>query len=274
MPLGPFESEVLRLLASNRNPDSYVGGATVLHQAPDSPRASADIDVFHDTAPAVHDAAARDTETLQATGYEVRIVSRQESFCRGIVSKGPLVTKLEWVQDSAFRFFPVEPDVQLGWRLNFWDVATNKVLAFCGREKLRDWLDVIYLHERHLCLAALVWAAAAKDPGLTPEFLLDAAKRFVRFPVEPRHWEAVGVVPPPDLVKFKQRFLAIVDEAATLVGKLSAVEMGCLYLDRTGKPVCPDPAAPDFPKLTRHFGSVKGAWPRIVENLAQTTGEV
>ena len=48
MPLGPFESEVLRLLACNRNPDSYVGGATVLHQMPDSPRASADIDVFHD----------------------------------------------------------------------------------------------------------------------------------------------------------------------------------------------------------------------------------
>jgi hypothetical protein len=153
MPIGPFESEVLRLLASNRNPDSYVGGATVLHQAPDSPRASADIDVFHDTTPAVHDAAARDTETLQTAGCEVRIVSRQESFCRGIVSKGPLVTKLEWVQDSAFRFFPVEPDVQ----------------------------------------------------------------------------------------------------------------MGCFYLDRAGKPVCPDPAAPDFPKLTRHYGSVKGAWPRIVE---------
>jgi hypothetical protein len=41
--------------------------------------------------------------------------------------------------------------------------------------------------------------------------------------------------------------------------------VGCLYLDHTGKPICPDPAAPDFPKLTRHFGSVKGAWPRIVE---------
>jgi hypothetical protein len=238
----------------------------VLHQAPDSPRASADIDVFHDTAPAVHDAVTRDTGTLLAAGYEVRILNRQKSFCRGIVSKGPLVTKLEWVQDSAFRFFPVEPDVQLGWRLNFWDVATNKVLAFCSREKLRDWLDVIYLHQRHLCLGALVWAAAAKDPGLTPEFLLDAARRFVRFPVEPRQWEAVGVALPPDLVQFKQQFLAVVDEAAARVEQLPPVEMGCLYLDRTGKPVCPDPAAPDFPKLTRHFGSVKGAWPRIVEN--------
>ncbi|GDY21529.1 hypothetical protein LBMAG56_28760 [Verrucomicrobiota bacterium] len=266
MPLGPFESEVLRLLAGNRNPDSYVGGATVLHQAPDSPRASADIDVFHDTAPAVHDAATRDTATLQAAGYDVRIVSRQECFCRAIVTQGPATTKLEWVQDSAFRFFPVESDPQLGWRLHFWDVATNKILAFCGREKLRDWLDVIYLHERHLCLGALVWAAAAKDPGLTPEFLLDAAKRFVRFPFDLREWSAVGVAPPPDLGHFKRRFLTLVDEAAALVAKLPPLEMGCLYLDASGKPVCPDPSSPEFPKLTRHFGSVKGAWPRIVEN--------
>ena len=30
MPLGPFERELLRLLAANRNPDSYVGRATIL----------------------------------------------------------------------------------------------------------------------------------------------------------------------------------------------------------------------------------------------------
>jgi hypothetical protein len=59
--------------------------------------------------------ATRDTETLLAAGDEVRIVTRQESFCRGIVSQGKLVTKLEWVQDSTFRFVPVEPDEQLGW---------------------------------------------------------------------------------------------------------------------------------------------------------------
>ena len=37
MPLGAFEQEVLRLLAVNRNPDSYVGGATVLNQNSVSP---------------------------------------------------------------------------------------------------------------------------------------------------------------------------------------------------------------------------------------------
>lgn len=107
---------------------------------------------------------------------------------------------------------------------------------------------------------------SAKAPRLTPEFLLDAAKRFVRFPVEPRQWEAVGVLPPPDLVRFKQRFLQMVEAASALVAALPPVEMGCLYLDRAGGPLCPDPASPEFPKLTRHFGSLKGAWPRIVEN--------
>jgi hypothetical protein len=43
-------------------------------------------------------------------------------------------------------------------------------------------------------------------------------------------------------------------------------DLGCLYLNAAGHPVCPDPAAPEFPKLIRHFASVKGAWPRVAEN--------
>ena len=46
MPLGDFERQVLRIIAANRNPESYVAGATVLHQSPDSPRASRDVDAF------------------------------------------------------------------------------------------------------------------------------------------------------------------------------------------------------------------------------------
>lgn len=48
MPLGAFEARLLRLLAANRSPESFVGGATVLHRAPDSPRTSQDVDLFHE----------------------------------------------------------------------------------------------------------------------------------------------------------------------------------------------------------------------------------
>jgi hypothetical protein len=126
MPLGTFEFEVLRLLAANRNPDSYVAGATVLNQHPDSRRTSKDVDVFHDTIECLAESANRDFATLKEAGFEViETGRRQDTFCRALVRRGGRQTKVEWVFDSAFRFFPVEPDPELGWRLNFWDVAVG-----------------------------------------------------------------------------------------------------------------------------------------------------
>lgn len=266
MPIGSFELELLRLLARQRGPDSYVGGATVLHRDPASPRASADVDIFHETTAAVNDACGRDVRALTDAGYKVEMVLTLPSFRRAVITRQELTTKLEWVQDSAFRFFPIEPDPEMGWRLNFWDAATNKVLALTDREKVRDWIDSAYLHDSHLHLGALAWAAAAKDPGLTPESLLQAALRFEHFAVTERRWQASHIGTAPSLEQFRQRFSTAVHAALRLVRSLPAADLGCLYLDASGRPVCPDPASPDFAKLTRHYGCLKGAWPRIVED--------
>src|SRR3954463_1052968 len=171
MPIGAFESEVLRVIAANRNPDSYVGGATVLHQAPGSARSSRDLDLFHDTTESLTKSAELDVAELRKGGFHVELAKPQESFQRAIVQRGAQGTKIEWVYDSAFRFFPVEPDAELGWRLNFWDAATNKLLALAGRNEVRDYLDVLWLDEHHLSLGALAWAACGKDAGLTPDFI-------------------------------------------------------------------------------------------------------
>ncbi len=261
MPLGEFEREVLRLLAVNRNPDSFVGGATVLHQSAESPRTSRDVDVFHDTTESLADAATRDAATLQAAGYSIQMERPAATFRRALVQRGGRETRIEWVQDSAFRFFPVEADPELGWRLNFWDVAANKVLALVGRQEFRDYVDALYLHKRHLHLGALAWAAAAKDPGFTPELIADWARRGNKF--RPEEVRGVPLREPFDLVANKEAWLAAWAEANALFEKLPPAEMGCFYLDAAGKPVCPDPATAEFPKLTRHYGSVKGAWPRI-----------
>ena len=60
MPLSAFQQSILRLLAQNRSPESYVAGATVLHQIPDSPRFSDDLDMFHDVEDSVARSAAFD----------------------------------------------------------------------------------------------------------------------------------------------------------------------------------------------------------------------
>jgi hypothetical protein len=184
-------------------------------------------------------------------------------FRRVSVARDSNRTKIEWVRDSSFRFFPVDADAMLGWRLNFWDAATNKVLALVGRQKIRDYLDCLFLHGHHLPLGCLAWAAAGKDPGFTQELILNWAARGNRF--DPDEVRQVRLTVPIDFVASKQRWLGAIREGLELVAKLPLEEMGCFYLDRAGKPVCPDPTSPEFPKLTRHFGSIKGALPRIVE---------
>jgi len=260
MPLADFEREVLRCLAANRNPDSFVGGVTVIHQSSASPRASRDVDLFHDSEEALARSVEVDVAALRLAGFEIIEHQREATFCRASVTKGERQTKVEWVRDSAFRFFPVEADLDLGWRLNFWDAATNKLLALFGRHAFRDYVDVLYLHEHHLPLGALAWAAAGKDPGLTPELIIDWAKRSTRY--TPEEMQQVQLSAPPDLRAMKPALLLAAEQAEALFLRLPMAEVGCLYLDAAGKPVCPDPATPDFLKLTRHFGSVKGAWPR------------
>jgi hypothetical protein len=263
MPLGEFEREVLRLLAANRSPDSFIAGASVLNQAAASPRSSLDIDIFHDAEESLAASVACDLTTLRNAGFLVEEGRQMPTFFRGHVSREAAETKLEWVVDSAFRFFPVEADVEMGWRLNFWDAATNKVLAFAGRHVFRDYVDALYLDREHLALGALAWAGAGKDPGLTPEFIIDWMRRTSRYTAQEI---ALARLPQaPDLRAMKQQLLEASLRADELFRKLPPSEMGCLYLDATGTVVCPDPDSAEFARLTRHFGSVKGAWPRIAE---------
>lgn len=260
MPHTPIQEKIFRLLRENRNPESHIPRASVLHRDPGSPRFSGDIDLFHDEVRLVAENAERDVATLRSAGIAVEWVTRNESFHRAWASTGEERLKLEWVFDSAFRFFPVEPDPLLGYRLHPADLATNKVLAAAGRRVIRDFLDVMHLHETYLPLGALVWAATGKDPGLSPLFILNELVRTSKYREE--DIQDVQLSRPVSLVELKQKLLGAVRAAEELVSRLPADDLGCLYLDATGKVVTPDPAAAEFATLTRHFGCMRGSWPR------------
>src|SRR2546428_2271667 len=106
MPLGDLERRILQTLAANRHPDSYIGGATVINRAPHSPRFSRDVDLFHDTAESVAQSAQADFLTLNSHGFQVHWLLNQPTFQRAEVAEGNQRLRLEWVFDSAFRFFP------------------------------------------------------------------------------------------------------------------------------------------------------------------------
>ena len=121
---------------------------------------------------------------------------------------------------------------------------------------------MLHLHETYLSLGALAWAATGKDPGLSPLFILNELVRTSRY--RPEDLAVVELARPVSVGELKQKLLAAVREAEDLLGRLPAVGVGCLDLAAAGRPVTPDPQAPDFAGLRRHFGSLRGSWPRVV----------
>lgn len=262
MPLSAFQQSILRLLAQNRSPESYVAGATVLHQFPDSPRFSDDLDMFHDVEDSVVRSAEFDVAVLGANGFAIEWLLRQPAYLRAIAAKEGQSLRLEWAQDSAFRFFPVERDELCGYRLHRADAATNKVLALAGRREARDFIDVLHLDCHYLSLGVLCWAACGKDQGYTPDFLLDQLNRNAAFTQE--EIQRLDLAVPQALPDLKRQWCAAMERAGRLLTALPPSEVGCLYLDKKQSvPVQPDPTHEAFAALQRHFGSVRGAWPKI-----------
>ena len=256
-----MHAALLSRIAANRNPESYVAGATVLHLAPDTPRYSEDIDLFHDLEDSVAQSAETDAATLRAAGYELSWLLRTPSFHRAVVSTADEQLKIEWAHDSAYRFFPVQRDDRCGYRLHDADAATNKVLALAGRCEVRDFVDVLHLHATYLSLGALAWAACGKDPGYTPQFLLDYASRHVAY--TQADLDRLNLREPLAIGVLKQRWLAALEDARATVAALPAAEVGSLYLGPDGQPQTPTATSPQPHQLTRHVGCVRGAWPTI-----------
>lgn len=260
MPLTGFQRDVLRLLAVNRGPESFIAGGTAIHIKADSPRYSDDVAIFHDAQESVIAAVKADTAVLAQAGFAVEHLAGTAGFQRVFVSRDGQGLKLEWVHDSAFRFFPVQEDAEFGWRLHLADLATNKVLALAGRWKVRDFVDTLYLDGSFASLGLLAWAAAAKDPGFTPLFILETANRFSR--VRPEELQTVAGPGPFDLVAMKMRWRAMLDEARELVSALPPEEVGALYLNAEDRPV--DPRS--VPGARIHYASLGGALPQVVGN--------
>ena len=261
MPQTSPRAEILRNIAANRSPESFVGGTKAVKPAIYPPPFPEDLELFHDLEGSIAQSAVADTTTLREAGYNFSWLLGAPTFQRVLIMVSGQQLKLEWAYDSAFRFFPVQKDDLCGYRLHDADAATNKVLALAGRSEIRDFVDVLHQHDTYLSLGALVWAASGKDPGLTPEFLLDQMGRHVAY--RKTDLDRLSLRKPLDLRRLKRRWIAAVDSATTTVSELPPEEVGCLYLGPDLRPRTSDPASPDFPRLTRHYGRVRGAWPTI-----------
>lgn len=254
MPLSELQSAILRTLAAQRSPDSYIAGSTPLNRT--GPRYSGDIDIFHDTEERVAVAARADAATLTATGFTVAWLRQEPGIFAAAVQRDDASTRLEWVRDSDFRFFPAVADELFGYTLHPADIATNKALASAGRRAPRDALDLLHVHEHLLPLGAVVWAAVGKDPGWSPESLIAEIRRNARYQAD--EYEALALAEPIDAASIARRLRSALDEADAFVRAMPAGKEGLLFL-KEGQPVQPDPARLDL--YTERAGRRQAIWP-------------
>lgn len=181
MPLYNIQRLALEAIAGNRHQGSHIAGGTVINIR--GARFSKDIDIFHDLSNndervrLLSEAVEADVISLEAAGFEVKWDLKRPEFYRAVIEKDGEKTVLEWVVDSDFRFFDSVPDETFGFRLHIFDLATNKVLAAASRKEPRDVVDLLYIHKNCFSLAAAIWAAPTKDPGYTPESLIEDLRR-------------------------------------------------------------------------------------------------
>ena len=265
MPLTALQKDVLAVLAGNRSEESHFASGIVLNVAADSARFSHDFDIFHELAEEVTRASNRDVESLRRAGFQVETHSRygewekDGTFRKARVSRGSETVEIDWAADSAFRYFPIERDPLLGWRLHLFDIATNKALALSARTETRDYVDIVELH-RTFPLPAMCWAACGKDPGFTPLSLLKMMRRFAK--VDPAKLEEIQARA-LDPVKLKMAWIAMSDAAEAEMIRMADerpdLPIGVAFVDAAGKPGWIGNDA----TLRPHAPSVRGCWPKV-----------
>lgn len=261
MPLSKIQTDILRLLATHRDPESYVAGSTPLNR--DAPRYSDDIDIFHDREERVAVAAQADAAFLQEHGYALEWKRREPGIYALIASRSGETTKLEWVLDSDFRFFPTIRDETFGYVLHPVDLATNKVGAAYGRREPRDVVDLLTIHDRILPLGAVVWASAGKSLGFTPEGIINEIRRAARY--TDADFRRLASNPPLDPAATMTRLREVLNEAEAFVTRMPTDKVGLLFL-KGGHVVQPGPDR--LEEYQTHAGQRRGQWPTSADITA------
>jgi hypothetical protein len=258
MPLTSLQSDILKLLASQRDPESFLAGSTPLNR--NTLRYSGDIDVFHDREEKVAAAALGDAKALEQAGYSVTWLRQLPSLYSAQIEFNGEATRIEWVVDSDYRFFPARPDELMGYVLDPIDLAINKALAAAGRREVRDIVDLAYYHEKILPLGAIVWAAVDKSPGFTPEGLIAEIRRNSRYSAA--EWKSIVAAEPVDATSVLLRLRNALDEAEVFVSKMPTSKAGLLFL-KEGNVVQPDPG--HLENYETHAGQRRGHWPSSLD---------
>jgi hypothetical protein len=258
VPLTRLQSHALRVLAAGRSPDSYIAGGVAINR--EGPRFSGDIDIFQDSEDRLAAAAQADARALTERGIELAWGKIQTGKRQADIAGLGETMQLEWVADSAFRFFPAQRDELFGYVLHPVDLATNKASAAADRREPRDIVDLVTIHENILPLGAVTCAAVGRFPGQSPEEMLADITRHSRFTAE--EFRVLATERPIDVPALHRRIRNMIEDAERFIGRIPSDAVGYVFLAGE-QPVQPDVEA--LGTYQRHAGAPGGVWPSSPE---------
>ena len=226
---------MLRVLAAGRSPDSYIAGGVANREGP---RFSGDIDIFQDSE------------------------NRLAAAAKALAESGGFgeTMQLDWVADSAFRFFAAQRDDLFGYVLHPVDLATNKAAAAADRREPRNIVDLVTIHENILPLGAVICAAVGRFPGQSPEEMLADITRHSRFTAE--EFRVLATERPIDVPGLHRRIRSMIESAERFISRIPSEAVGFVFLAGE-KPVQPD--LETLGTYQRQAGAPGGVWPSSPE---------
>jgi hypothetical protein len=253
--LDNFQSDILKVLATNRTPQSVMAGGSVLNYH--AFRLSDDQDLFHADGHALNAEVERDVGTLREHGFQVDVVQKSEGLFEAVVSASDQApTVLQWVQSGLMNFFAAVPDPDFGYRLHFADLAVNKVDAAASRKEVRDFVDLYLIHTNVMPLWHAIWAAPGKNEQFSPTSIVEELRRKNSFS-QARIDEEIESLVDIDAGEMGRTITTALNEAEEIALTLPAHLAGNLFLDHDDQLVN-DPAAV---VLGLSDGSVKAVGP-------------
>src|SRR5690606_36974500 len=126
-------------------------------------------------------------------------------------------------------------------------------------DESRDFLDVLHAHHNILELPGLIWAACGKDPGFSPNSLLELLQRKGKY--QPIDFKRLRLNVEIDLQKLKQDWLAALEHTRNVIAYLPTSEVGCLYYD-VGAKVFVVPSKKRSDQIVVHYASDGGILPK------------
>ncbi len=265
MALDELQARILRTIATNRSPESHVGGGAVIQRQ--GARLSDDIDVFHHSETNVERYARLDLATLRAAGFNSDLTKQYPGFIEAIVgTEAEGMTRVQWTIDSEYRVLrPVEDEI-FGWRLQMPDLAVNKFIAAATRGEARDFVDLAFIDQHYMPLWTLAWAAPAKDDAFAPDAYLNQIER--KSLVRVHEIKDLASTEALDGKAIRRRLLKAIETARSIFTALDPKHAGHLYAE-DGVPVL----RPDRKKAAKGQyqlvgASLGGAWPQIPEIIS------